>query len=151
MGGRHKQGSRSGSWVKTVDAIRAKLREELLKEVTGQLTDQITDRIDRQYRDVARQDGRRVKSLLYQRRSLRLQLLRLQQQQQGKAGKSVATPVLPNREFSATDLPRPTQTSASSQTGPDSISRLVDQVNRLMEENVLFNRLRFVCKTCTKS
>jgi hypothetical protein len=145
MGGRHKQGSRSGSWVKTVDAIRAKLREELLKEVTGQLTDQITDRIDRQYRDVARQVGRRVKSLLYQRRSLRLQL------QQGKAGKSVATPVLPNREFSATDLPRPTQTSASSQTGPDSISRLVDQVNRLMEENVLFNRLRFVCKTCTKS
>ena len=134
MGGRHKQGSRSGSWVKTVDAIRAKLREELLKEVTGQLTDQITDRIDRQYRDVARQVGRRVKSLLYQRRSLRLQLLRLQQQQ-GKAGKTV-----------------PTQTSsASSQTGPDSISRLVDQVNRLMEENILFNRLRFVCKTCTKS
>jgi hypothetical protein len=150
MGGRRKQGSRSGSWVKTVDAIRAKLREELLKEVTGQLTDQITDRIDRQYRDVARQVGRRVKSLLYQRRSLRLQLLRLQQQQ-GKADTSVATPVLPNREFSATDLPRPTQTSASSQTGPDSISRLVDQVNRLMEENVLFNRLRFVCKTCTKS
>ena len=150
MGGRHKQGSRSSSWVKTVDAIWAKLREELLKEVTGQLTDQITDQIDRQYRDEARQVGRRVKSLLYQRRSLRLQLLRLQQQQ-GKADTSVATPVLPNREFSATDLPRPTQTSASSQTGPDSISRLVDQVNRLMEENVLFNRLRFVCKTCTKS
>ena len=145
MGGRRMPGSRGGSWDKTVVSIRAKLRAELLKEVTEQLTDEITDRIDQEYAGLARQLGRRIMSLLYQRRRIRLQLLRLQQQQGN------ATPVLSKGVLGKTDLPRLMQTSSSSQTEPDSISRLVDQVNGLAEENIIFNRLRFVCKKCTKS
>jgi hypothetical protein len=123
-----------------------KLREELLIEVTEQLTDQITDKIDAEYKQLADRLGRRIKSLLYQRRRIRLQLLRWQQL--GRASKIAATPVSPNGVFGAADLPRLTTTSAS-QTEPDSISMLVDQVNGLREENIVFNRLRFVCKKCT--